>query len=105
VPVIAPSLPSISELLNRAPVGLLYDPADPEALEETLRQAANIRREELACFRRNALAKARDWDWSSLRKEIGAFFAAAISLAHHVETVEMREATRFRQIRRRQASQ
>lgn len=81
VPVIAPALAPISELLDRAPVGLLYDPEDPRALEETLRQAATIPRKELASLRRNALAKAQEWDWRSLSEEIGAFFTAATSLA------------------------
>jgi glycosyltransferase involved in cell wall biosynthesis len=81
VPVIAPALPIISELLDHAPVGLLYDPSDPKGLEETLRQAATLPRDQIAVLRRNALAKAHEWDWSSLKKEIAAFFTAATSLA------------------------
>jgi glycosyltransferase involved in cell wall biosynthesis len=81
VPVIAPALPPISELLDRAPVGLLYDPDEPRALEETLRHAANIPRDQLVALRRNARAKAQEWDWSSLKNEIAAFFTAATSLA------------------------
>ena len=81
VPVIAPALPIISELLDHSPVGLLYDPSDPKGLEETLRQAATLPRDQIAVLRRNALAKAHEWDWSSLKKEIAAFFTAATSLA------------------------
>lgn len=81
VPVIAPALPPISELLDRAPVGLLYDPDEPRALEETLRHAANIPHDQLVALRRNARAKAQEWDWSSLKNEIAAFFTAATSLA------------------------
>jgi glycosyltransferase involved in cell wall biosynthesis len=81
VPVIAPALPPIAELLDRAAVGLLYDPDDPRALEESLRHAATMPRDQLTVLRRNARAKAQEWDWSSLKNEIGAFFTAATSLA------------------------
>lgn len=81
VPVIAPTLPAIRELLGQAQVGLLYDPAEPSALEEALRRAAAIPADQLAALRRTALAKAREWDWSSLKESIGGCFAAAKSLA------------------------
>lgn len=81
VPVIAPALPSICELLGQAQVGLLYDPAEPEGLEEALRRTVAMPPDQLATLKRNALAKAREWDWSSLKEEIGGFFAAATSLA------------------------
>ena len=46
-----------------------------------MRHAANIPRDQLAALRRNARAKAQEWDWSSLKNEIAAFFTAATSLA------------------------
>ncbi len=81
VPVIAPALPSISELLDDASVGLLYDPNDRTGLLEALRRACALTVEQRMTLKKNALSKARDWDWSSLKGQIGDFFAAATSLA------------------------
>jgi glycosyltransferase involved in cell wall biosynthesis len=81
VPVIAPALPSVTEVLEGAPVGLLYDPEGPGGLEEALRRACAMAPDQRAALKRNALAKARDWDWSTLTDQIGGFFAAATSLA------------------------
>ncbi|HXV23509.1 MAG TPA: glycosyltransferase family 4 protein [Alphaproteobacteria bacterium] len=81
VPVIAPALPNITELLGEAPVGLLYDPDDAHGLQEALGRARALTAEQRAALKRNALSKARDWDWSSLKGQIGDFFAAATSLA------------------------
>jgi glycosyltransferase involved in cell wall biosynthesis len=81
VPVIAPALPSIIELLEEAPVGLLYDPQDADGLQDALKRACAMSPDQRAALKRNALAKARDWDWSSLTDQIGRFLAAAMSLA------------------------
>ncbi len=81
VPIIAPALASVTELVNQAAVGLLYEPDEPDGLEEALRRACALTPEQRALLKRGALAKARDWDWSSLREPIGSFFAAASSLA------------------------
>ena len=81
VPVIAPALPPVLELLEGAAVGILYDPDEPNGLEEALRRAATMPTEQRAALKRGALAKARDWDWSSLKGPIASFFAAATSLA------------------------
>jgi glycosyltransferase involved in cell wall biosynthesis len=81
VPVIAPALPSITELLEEAPVGILYDAEDSDGLQDALRRACAMTPDQRAALKRNALAKARDWDWSSLTDQIGGFFVAATSLA------------------------
>ena len=66
---------------SEAPVGLLYDPDDAHGLKEALGRARALTAEQRAALKRNALSKARDWDWSSLKGQIGDFFAAATSLA------------------------
>ena len=81
IPVVAPKLPSICELLGDAEVGVLYDPESPHGLEDALGRAASLSSAERAVLARNAKAKARSWDWSSLKDEIAGFFSAATSLA------------------------
>jgi glycosyltransferase involved in cell wall biosynthesis len=81
VPIVAPALPTIRELLGEAEVGVLYDPANPQGLEEALRRAASLTHVERAALARNAKAKSRSWDWSSLKDQIAGFFTAATSLA------------------------
>ncbi len=81
MPVIAPALPSICELVGEDEVGLLYDPAEAKGLEGALRRAAAIPPAQLTLLKRTALAKAREWDWSNLKEQIGGIFAAATSLA------------------------
>ena len=68
-------------LLEEAPVGLLYDPQAADGLQDALRRACAMTPDQRAALKRNALAKARDWDWSSLTDQIGRFLAAAMSLA------------------------
>jgi glycosyltransferase involved in cell wall biosynthesis len=81
VPVIAPALPPIRELLEDAPVGLLYDPEDRNGLTDALRRACHMSAEQRSMLKRNALAKAREWDWSALAGPIVGFLSAASSLA------------------------
>ena len=71
-PVIAPALPAFVEPMAAAPfLGLLYDPADPRALAEALRQAAQI---DWQAQRATILAWARQFDWPGIGQQMAALY-------------------------------
>lgn len=71
-PVIAPALPAFTEPMAAAPyLGLLYDPAQPDALAEALRQAIAI---DWQSRRASILAWARQFDWTSIGHQFAALY-------------------------------
>ena len=71
-PVIAPALPAFVEPMAAAPfLGLLYDPATPDALAEALRQAASI---DWQPRRAPILTWARQFDWPGIGRQFVAFY-------------------------------
>ncbi len=71
-PVISPALPAFLEPMAAAPfLGLLYDPADPRALAEALRQAAQI---DWQAQQATILAWARQFDWPGIGQQMAALY-------------------------------
>jgi glycosyltransferase involved in cell wall biosynthesis len=67
-PVIAPALPAFVEPVAAAPfLGLLYDPAEPDALAEALRQATTI---DWQSRHEPILAWARQFGWASIGRQM-----------------------------------
>lgn len=76
-PVIAPALPAFVEPVASAPfLGLLYDPADPRALSEALRQAGQI---DWQSRRAAILAWARQFDWPGIGQQMAALYRQAMN--------------------------
>ena len=71
-PVIAPALPAFVEPMAAAPfLGLLYDPAEPDALAKTLRQATTI---DWQSRHEPILAWAAQCDWASIGQQMAALY-------------------------------
>jgi glycosyltransferase involved in cell wall biosynthesis len=71
-PVIAPALPAFVEPMAAAPfLGLLYDPAEPNALAEALRRAATI---DWQSRHEPILAWARQFDWPGIGRQFAALY-------------------------------
>jgi glycosyltransferase involved in cell wall biosynthesis len=71
-PVIAPALPAFTEPMAAAPfLGLLYDPARPDALAEALRQAAAI---DWQSRHEPILAWARQFDWPGIGRQLARLY-------------------------------
>jgi glycosyltransferase involved in cell wall biosynthesis len=71
-PVIAPALPAFLEPMAAAPfLGLLYDPARPDALAEALRQATTV---DWQAHRTSILDWARQFDWPGIGRQFARLY-------------------------------
>ncbi len=71
-PVIAPRLPAFVELMDKAPfLGILYDPANPAALQEALQQATTI---DWQAHRPSILAWAEQFSWQRIARQFATLY-------------------------------
>lgn len=70
VPVIAPRMGLLPELIAHGREGLLYCPDSSIGLEDALREALRTPRDRLARMRRHALARAKAHDWADGQQQL-----------------------------------